>query len=240
MKTTFTFFLLAFGLIGYGQQNFINVPSAEVTAKNKLFFQQQININEIIQSNSTLACGLGKGFEIGVNVLGLNFKTNQQFLIENDSFDKDPYNPLILLNGLKSFKINNQQSIALGTQVGFNYTERNSNKPASLTYLNYRITDLFLKNSVFVLGSYYNTLHYGGEGDRIGFWLASEIVLNDKLHFMAESVMGKNALAYTSLGVIYYPLKYIPLTFGIQIPNTENNAYSFVFELTILPINNEK
>ena len=240
MKAIITFFLLAIGLYGYAQQNFINVPSAEVTTKKKLFFQQQVNINEIIQTNSTMAYGLGKGFEIGVNVLGLNFKTNQQFLIENDSFDKDPYNPLILLNGLKSFKINNQQSIALGTQFGFNYTERNSNKPASLTYLNYRITDLFLKNSVFVIGSYYNTLHYGGEGDRIGFWLASEIVLTEKFHFMAESVMGKNALAYTSLGVIYYPLKYMPLTFGVQIPNTENNAYSFVFELTILSINNEK
>jgi hypothetical protein len=57
---------------------------------------------------------------------------------------------------------------------------------------------------------------------------------------MAESVLGKNALAYNSLGVTYYPLKYITLTFDIQIPNTENNAYSFVFELTILPINNEK
>ncbi len=240
MKAIFTFFILAICLYGYAQQNFINVPSAEVTTKKKLFFQQQININEIIQTNSTLAYGLGKGFEIGANVLGLNFKTNQQFLIENDSLDKDPYNPLILLNGLKSFKINNQQSIALGTQVGYNYTERDHKLPAALTYVNYRITDLFLKNSVFVLGSYYNTLHYGGEGDRIGFWLASEIVLNEKLHFMAESVMGKNALAYTSLGVIYYPLKYMPLTFGIQIPNTENNAYSFVFELTILPINNEK
>jgi hypothetical protein len=74
----------------------------------------------------------------------------------------------------------------------------------------------------------------------MAFWLASEIVLTEKFHVMAESVMGKNALAYTSLGVIYYPLKYMPLTFGIQIPNTQNNAYSFVFELTILPLNNEK
>lgn len=240
MRVTITFFLLAIGLYGYAQQNFINVPSAEVTTQKKLFFQQQVNINEIIQTNSTLAYGLGKGFEIGANVLGLNFKTKQQFLIENDSLDKDPYNPLILLNGLKSFKINNQQSIALGTQVGFNYTERDHKLPAALTYVNYRITDLFLKHSIFVVGSYYNTLHYGGEGDRIGFWLASEILLNKKFHVMAESVMGKNALAYTSLGVIYYPLKHMPLTFGIQIPNTENNAYSFVFELTILPINNEK
>jgi hypothetical protein len=57
---------------------------------------------------------------------------------------------------------------------------------------------------------------------------------------MAESVLGKIALTYTSLGIIYYPLKYMPLTFGIQIPNTENNAYSFVFELTLLPLNSEK
>lgn len=240
MKPILFIILSSFSVHLYAQQNFINVPSSEVTTKQKLFFQQQININEIVQSNTTFDYGLGKGFELGLNVLGLNFSNNGNFLIKNDSSDIDPYNPLILINGLKQFELNEHHSIAVGTQFGFNYTDGRKRTEAGLMYLNYRISDLVLNKSVLVLGSYFNTLHYGGEGDRVGFWAGLEIPVNNNFHVMAESVLGKNALAYTSLGFIYYPLKYMPLTFGIQIPNTENNAYSFVFELTLLPLNKEK
>lgn len=66
--------LIIFTKLGaVAQQNFINVPSSEATIKNKVFFQQQLNFNELIQSNSTLDFGLGKGFEVGANILGLNF-----------------------------------------------------------------------------------------------------------------------------------------------------------------------
>jgi c-di-AMP phosphodiesterase-like protein len=34
----------------FSQQNFINVPSSEVTTKKKIFFQQQLNFNKLIQS----------------------------------------------------------------------------------------------------------------------------------------------------------------------------------------------
>ena len=51
------------------QQNFINVPSGEVTQARKFFVQEQLNFNEIIQSNTTVDYGLGHGFEIGINIL---------------------------------------------------------------------------------------------------------------------------------------------------------------------------
>ncbi len=47
------------------QQNLFNVPSAEITPKNALFFQQQTNFNRTIQSNTTISYGFGNGFEGG-------------------------------------------------------------------------------------------------------------------------------------------------------------------------------
>ncbi|MEI8137113.1 MAG: hypothetical protein WCH21_07310 [Bacteroidota bacterium] len=235
--------LLFFSLLYFysnAQQNFINVPSAEVTIKNKVFFQQQLNFNELMQSNSTLDFGLGRGFEIGANVLGLNFNNKQKSFLNNDTTETDPYNPLVLINALKQFELSNHASITFGSQFGFNFTDNKKRSRAGLAYVNFRLTDILIKNSTLVLGSYYNSPHYGGRGNRFGAWVGTEIPVTSKFHLMAESVLGNNALCYTSLGVIYYPLKWMPLTLGIQIPNSKNNAYSIVFELTIIPLNNKE
>ncbi|MBC7412477.1 MAG: hypothetical protein H7331_08500 [Bacteroidia bacterium] len=221
--------------IAYGQQNFINVPSSEVTKAHKLFFQQQININELIQSNTTIDYGLGKGFEIGANVLGLNFSEKKASFLNNDSNDVDPYNPLVILNGLKEFGISERIKLAVGAQSGINYNFNKRKAYATLVYFNLLVEDLLIHNSKLVLGTYYNSKHYGGSGNRVGIWLATEVPISQKLHLMAESVLGNNSLAYTSVGIIYYPLKWMPLTFGMQIPNTKKNSYSLVIELTICP-----
>lgn len=219
----------------FSQQNFINVPSSEVTKKHKLFFQQQVNINEQIQSNTTLDFGLGKGFEIGANVLGLNFSTAKNSFIKNDTSDTDPYNPLIMLNALKHFEISELVSLAFGTQLGLNFNDNKNTTQAGLVYGNLLLKNLLVHHSSLVLGAYYNSQHYGGDGNRVGAWIGAEVPATERIHFMAESVIGSNAISYTSLGVILYPHKKIPLTFGIQIPNVKNNSYSFVFELTFVP-----
>jgi hypothetical protein len=232
-KITILFFLSA--ILLFSQQNFINVPSSELTKKHKLFFQQQINFNELIQSNTTLDFGLGKGFEIGVNVLGVNFSENRVSIIKNDTNDRDPFNPLITLNGLKRIDIDEKVSISFGTQFGFNYSLNKNRRKALLGYGNLSFKDVLFKDCNLVLGTYYNSMHYGGNGNRLGVWGAAEIPIVHKLHFLAETILGNNAISYTSLGFVYYPIKRMPLTFGVQIPNTKRNAYSLVFELTIVP-----
>jgi hypothetical protein len=217
------------------QQNFINVPSSEVTAKGKLFFQQQVNFNEFIIANTTIDVGLGKGYEIGVNVLGLSYDSKMSYFFHNDTSDVEPYNPLVMINGIKQFKINQRLSVAIGGQIGLNFDADKNHETAGLIYGNVRYHDLFFKKSVFVIGTYYNSVHFGGEGNRIGAWIVGEIPVSHKLHFMAETIIGNNSLSYTSLGFVYYPIKRMPLTFGIQIPNTTRNSYSLVFELTIIP-----
>lgn len=234
-KSVFLIFILK-TFVFYSQQNFINVPSSEATAEHKLFFQQQVNFNELIQANTTLDFGLGKGFEIGANVLGLNFSDKNRSFIQNDTNDKDPFNPLLMLNGLKQIELSNNISISTGAQVGLNFRDDKRTNEAGLAYSNLLIKNLLIKKSSLVVGAYYNSLHYGGKnGNRIGAWIGSEIPLVEKLHIVAESVIGNNAISYTSFGLIYYPKKRIPITLGIQIPNTKNNAYSIVFELTLVP-----
>lgn len=228
--------LLLSSVASYSQQNYINVPSSEATTKHKLFFQQQLNFNEIIQSNTTLDFGLGKGFEIGANVLGLNFSEKNKSFIENDTNDIDPYNPLIMINGLKQFELTKNISISSGAQFGLNFRDNKKTTNAALVYGNVLLKNMLVKNSSLVIGGYYNSLHYGGRfGNRVGVWVGSEIPIIQKLHIVAESVLGNNAMCYTSLGIIYFPKKRIPITLGIQIPNTKSNAYSIVFELTFVP-----
>lgn len=236
MKNIFFVLLILSCITFYSQQNYINVPSSEATTKHKLFFQQQLNFNEIIQSNTTLDFGLGKGFEIGANVLGLNFSEQNKSLIKNDTNDIDPYNPLVMINGLKQLDLSKNISITTGAQFGLNFRDNKRTTNAALLYSNLLIKDIFKENSSIVIGGYYNTLHYGGRyGNRIGAWVGTEIPIVNKLHAVAESVLGNNSISYTSLGLIYYPKKRIPITLGIQIPNTKHNTYSLVFELTFVP-----
>ena len=98
-----------------------------------------------------------------------------------------------------------------------------------------RFEDLLVEHSAWVVGPYYNSQHYGGAGNRLGAWLGAELPLSRHLHVVAESVIGSNAISSTSLGLVVYPLKRMPLTLGVQIPNTDANAYSIVFELTLVP-----
>jgi len=87
MKNKGIFFFTIISNFVIAQQNFINVPSSEVTIKNKYFFQQQINFNDLIQSNTTLDYGLGKGYEIGLNILGINFDQNRKIIFQNNTSD---------------------------------------------------------------------------------------------------------------------------------------------------------
>ncbi len=217
------------------QQNFINVPSSELTKKGKVFFQQQFNFNELIQANSTFDYGLSKGFEAGFNVLGLNYSKKGKSFFKNDTNDRDPYSPLITLNALKQFQLTNNTSLNFGAQYGINLDINRSGHKAGLYYSNFAWSNYFGENSQLVGGVYYNTLHYGGQGNRFGIWAGTQVPITQKFHAMIESVLGNNANCYTTVAAMYYPKKWLPITLGLQIPNTARNAYSVVVEFTFIP-----
>lgn len=187
----------------------------------------------MIQSNTTLDAGLGRGFEAGATVLSLNFNDRTRSFFLNDTNDVDPYNPLIVFNGLKLLQLSNKVSLSFGSQFGLNFRKNRKAHQAGLAECNLAFDSLLRKENKFVIGAYYNSTHYGGRGNRLGVWLAGELRVLKKFHFMAESVLGTSTIAYTSLALIYYPRKWLPLTLGLQIPNAQKNSYSVVVELTI-------
>lgn len=227
--------ILLNGSVLFGQQNFINVPSGEVTEKRGVFFQQQFNVSNLLQSNTTLDYGLGHNWEAGFNVLGLNIKSNHFTVIQNDTDDVDPYNPLIMVNALKRFEISHRFTVSPGVQYGGNFTIGHRIMPCGLFYMNGAISDVLTEGSVLVSGVYYNTLHYGGSGNRIGGWLGCEIPVSQRCHLTGESIFGSNALSYSSVGVILYPHPHLPVTLGVQIPNVPKNTFGFVLEITWIP-----
>jgi len=225
----FHFIFFSFS-VAFSQQNFVNVPSSEVTDSHKVFFQQQLNIGKQLQFNSTLDFGLGKGFEVGCNLLGLNYPSTAS-----------SSGPLIMLNGLKQFKITKSSSLNFGAQFGTNATKHISNiHGANILYMNYRIKDLLVKESNLVLGTYYHSYHYGGIGNRTGFWIGLEIPITHNFHLMAEDIIGNTDIAASCLGMIYYPIDWMPLTFGWQFNHNQVSQSSFVFELTITPKHHKK
>lgn len=147
----------------------------------------------------------------------------------------DPYNPLVSLNGLKRFNFTNNISAACGFQTGVNFRDNRKPMNASLIYTNIVINNLWLNDLKIIGGAYYNSRHYGGPGDRLGAWCAAEIAANKHWHFLAESILGNNALSYTSIGTTYYIREHLPLTLGLQIPNIPRNSHALVFELTVSP-----
>lgn len=218
-----------------GQQNFINVPSGEATCAKGIFFQQQINMNNLLQSNTTIDYGIGKGWEAGLNVLRLNIKNTNFTILQNDTDDVDPYNPIVMANVLKCLNPEGSVVFSSGMQYGGNFTARRRMKPCGLVYLNAAIKDKVIDGSILVSGIYYNTLHYGGEGNRFGGWIGCEIPVSSWIHVTAESVFGSNALCYSSGGVILYPHPKLPVTLGVQLPNVPNNTFGFVMEITWVP-----
>ena len=96
---TLLYFLITITV--FGQQNFFNVPSSNITEKNKIFFQQQINLYETnIASNSTLCYGLGRDYEIGLNILGVTYDKDKKYFISNSKYEQPIY-PSIGVNAQK-------------------------------------------------------------------------------------------------------------------------------------------
>lgn len=130
--------LVCLGLIPstvVGQQNLFNVPSSDITEPGEIFYQQQINLlPDLLQFNSTMCYGLGRNFEIGFNIIGLNVNTQSSspLIISNGDIHSPPVYPFYTLNLQKAFVLNRTLRVAVGAQTGLsidahfgNYTYTN-------------------------------------------------------------------------------------------------------------------
>jgi len=222
------------------QQNLFNVPSSDITPKDKIFFQQQVNdFTNGFQLNSTFSYGLGSDFECGVNILGLTYDFNDGFLYSDSIV---PYSPLICINAQKKIKINERLSFAAGTQIGFH----NEHTLTSYIFLN-TVYQFHNTHSKLISGIYYSSDGFFGSESRSFFehGIAKNIgiqcgieqqIIKDKLLFQADLITGKHTMGENVTGFAYFITPLWILSAGYQTPLFNSTSQkAIVLELTYSP-----
>ena len=208
------------------QQNLFNVPSVEITSKDKFFYQQQFNFGlSAGNSNTTLDYGLGNNFEIGINLFNTDLYTpNGQY-----------QNPHLLINFQKAFDISDHYKVSFGTQSGFTPPiYRTKIEFPSFSYIN-NAFDLD-KWGKFYLGGYYANQGYAGPGSSLGLMAGIDFpIMKGKAHLMGDWITGNNDIGVAVVGAVFFIPKNWQVSFGAQLPSPEsNNDYGMVFEITKL------
>ena len=213
------------------QQNLFNVPSAEITPKNALFFQQQTNFNRTIQSNTTISYGFGSGFEGGLNILSVG-------LLPERGVQDDSNPPLLLFNFQKGIELSEDFKLGLGTQFGQSAPDRRVDvRLANFTYLTgvYVLPEELGK--VYVGAYFANPAYRGGTGDPFGFMLGYDLpIIKDRFSLVGDYISGRSGISVAVLGGVVQLTENWQLSLGAQLPAPRSsNAYGAVLELTFVP-----
>ncbi|MGE3610472.1 MAG: hypothetical protein AB7I27_12855 [Bacteriovoracaceae bacterium] len=228
MKIIFVLILMLIPLETYAQQNFFNVPSFEITKKNKLFFQQQFNVNDSIESNSTFDWGFEDGLEIGFNIYGIEI--NNPLTSRNSTDGK--FEHLTLLNFQKQLKYSDLVSLGIGSQLGALNSEFYFNGAAANIY-----ASLILHRSGkfnFTVGPWLaNDMYLRSVPSAAGIQAGGEWYLKrDHFALVIDSISGHTPISVTVVGFNYNLTRNWLLSMGNQIPNTKIANHAVVFELT--------
>lgn len=231
MKKVLFFLLISF--MGFSQQNFFNVPSSDMTKAKHVFFQQQLNfISAGFQSSTTFCYGLGKNYEIGINVIGVT--------VDYAASLQDNAGTFMVVNGQKKWDVSPAFSAALGGQIGL------SSLAEGGTYA-YSNGVYKLENTKFAGGLYYTSdAYFGPESRGIGtsgvlgkFGFQAGIERNlwkEKLLFQADFISGKHSLGEVVIGGAYFISKNVVLSVGYQKPTMGSKSQdAVVFEITYIP-----
>lgn len=220
------------------QQNLFNVPSADVTAPNKVFFQQQFNIAPRLgQSSTTLDYGLGKNWEVGVNLLDVE--------LWNRDDDYASYlqqvTPAILGNVQKRVEIiNDVWGLGVGTQVGFGPNRDGSGNPFEQFAWGVNSVQLPGHSQLgrYFLGGYYANEAYGGSGDHTGLLLGAEIPLIENVCVLqADCISANRSISAIVTGAVFFLPSGWQLSTGIQTPTFRSDVpVAAVLEFTHLDL----
>jgi len=215
------------------QQNLFNVPSAEITPQNSLFFQQQFNFNSSTKSNTTISAGLGHDFEIGMNVFDL-------VLIPERITPVNPASSQVLFNMQKAFELDEHFKLGLGTQIGQTTPEPNIGvRLANFSWLTGVSTLPAELGKVFVGAYFANETYRTGGGDPFGFMLGYDIpIIKDRFSLQGDYISGRSGMSVAVIGGVIQLSEKWQLSLGGQLPSPgSHNPYGAVMELTFVPGN---
>ncbi len=189
----------------YGQQNLFNIPSGDITPKNKLFYQHQFNMYSLsqLESKAHLVHGVGRHWDIGINFVDLPLRFMKDSSVFDVNSNQKPFYPLLMATLQKQFVLNDRIEINLGTQAGLNVTDRVEKMAfAHFTYgtVRWRPFD----KGFIIAGPYYsNDVYIGAPKQAIGWMWGYELPLTRKLSLMGDYISGQNKKSTSTIGAVY-------------------------------------
>lgn len=214
-------FLWWMPVVAVGQQNLFNIPSGDITAKGKVFYQHQLNFYSLkeFDSKSHLVFGTGRGWEIGVNLVDVPFRlvSDSAAIGFNDSQSRKPLYPLLMATVQKQVKLDEKISLNFGIQAGPNLTTRIHNKV--LAHFTYATMKWHFKRGFLIAGPYYtNHVFTGGNRHTTGWIFGYEIPLAERFALMGDFISGGHKKSVSTFGFIYDISKRTQLCIGSLLP----------------------
>ena len=229
--------LLLLSTYGYCQQNLFNIPSGDITLNKKIFYQHQLNVySDQLESKAHFVYGLGKGWDAGVNLVGKGVYFSPVWRIQhNDDPAKGALYPILMGTLQKQFSISEQLKVNLGGQVGWNLSNKVSNK--EVNFFTYGLAAYYFKDgkSRIVGGVYQTNQEFVGQGNTFGAVLGYEISLSKRWYLMGDWISGDNDSSAGVFGGMYNLTKRIQLCGGVLVPNPNTpKPFGFVLEINLL------
>jgi hypothetical protein len=233
MKKLLVIFALILSLIKLSaQQNLFNIPSGDITQKDKFFYQHQFNFYEFykFESKAHVVRGLGADFEIGLNVINKKFDLSKRsgYFVQNEHINGSALSPLALLTLQKQFKLHARLKINIGTQLGSNFGTQWHKK--KLAYFNYGVAQLELPYHIKLVGGVYSSNDaFLGLGQDNGILLGYEIPLSKRWYLMGDYISGNHSNGVSVIGAMYNASKRLQLCIGALVSNRANAQFQADF-----------
>ncbi len=215
--------------------SYFNVPESDVAETHKFTIQQQFIFQEFYRSLTTVNYGLGKDWEIGANLLNLDYYPNQSRILRNDSTTERAFSPLLTLNAQKIIKLPHQFHIGIGGQAGYNLTpDKTQRRFIGYGYVNLNKA-FYHDHYKLTAGAYTGHVRYLGNGRQIGFQAGFNAgIVYEKLHLLGDWMSGQHDVGQLVLGLEVYLSKSLPISIGWQRSNQEGTS-ALVVQLTYSP-----
>lgn len=232
----FLIFVLCLPIRLIAQQNLFNIPSGDITPAQKVFYQHQLNFySSGFESKSHVVAGMGKGWDGGINVIGIAAQYRPNWMFKPNS---NPANgslgPQVLGSLQKQFTVNEYLDVNIGTQMGINIAGRASDIRYSM-YAYLLGVYHFGKHNRIVVGAYGANPEFIGQGNAVGMMLGYEIKLSKRFYLMGDWKSGRNEGSVAVIGGMAVLSKRVQICAGWQIPNpVAPKPMGFVFELNLL------
>lgn len=217
------------------QQSLFNVPSLKSTAQGSLFFQEQLNFGHTGESNLTTDAGLGAGLDVGLNVFHVRLYPGHEMMDKGD-----PAGNAFLANAQWVVSPVPWLNIGVGVQQGLSAENAHgSTEYVGAGWGGFRFEPALGRYGAFVVGGYYGTRAWAGEGMHYGGMVGTEIPLwGERVGLCADWMIGINRASVAVIGLQITPVPewHWQVAMGAQIPSPgSNTGYGFVLELTRTP-----